>query len=70
MHDHYGHHQKMKTIENKAPDGLKTERNSCKSKMAQKVATKTRMIVKQGFSSVFSSVETKQEENELVKIKQ
>lgn len=49
---------------------VKTERNSCKSKMAQKVATKTRMIVKQGFSSVFSSVETKQEENELVKIKQ
>ena len=49
---------------------VKTERNSCKSKMAQKVATKTRMIVKQSFSSVFSSVETKKEENELVKIKQ
>jgi len=38
--------------------------------MAQKVATKTRMIVKQSFSSVFSLVETKKEENESVKIKQ
>ena len=47
---------------------VKTERNSCKSKMAQKVATKTRMIMKFFFS--FSSVETKKEENELVKTKQ
>ena len=63
MNDHHGH-RKIKHLM------VKTERNSCKSKMAQKVATKTRMIVKQSFSSVFSSVETKKEENELVKTKQ
>ena len=51
---------------------IKTERNSCKSKklMAWKVATKTRMIVKEKFFFFsFSLVETKKE-NELVKIKQ
>lgn len=58
MHDHHGHHQKMKTIEKKHVI-VKTERN--------KDDCETKFFFSFFFSrnkKNFSSVETKKEENE------